>query len=102
MESEHTFQIRAVDDGLPELFETFVVALVSTEGGGRIVDPREARIAIQASNDPNGVVGFDSYPSGVIINEGDLLTFRYCHMLASIKFYGKKFSSVIGFFERLV
>ena len=76
-ESEHSFQVRAVADGVPELFESFLVELVSTEGGGRIVEPSEARIAIQASNDPNGVVGFDSYPSGIIINEGDLLTFRY-------------------------
>ena len=65
-----------MDDGIPELFETFVVTLLSTEGGGRIVDPSEARIAIQASNDPNGVVGFDSYPSGIVVNEGELLTFR--------------------------
>ena len=50
--------------------------LVSTEGGGRIVDPSEARIAIQASNHPNGVVRFDSYPNGIILNEGDLLNFR--------------------------
>lgn len=53
-----------------------MVNLVSTEGGGRIGDPYEARIAIQASDDPSGVVGFDSYPDGIIINEGDLLTFR--------------------------
>ena len=41
------------------------------------MEPSEARIAIQASDDPNGVVGFDSYPDGIIINEGDLLSFRY-------------------------
>ena len=51
--SEQTFEIRAVADGIPELFESFIVSLVSTEGGGRIVDPSEARIAIQASDDPN-------------------------------------------------
>lgn len=60
-----------------------MVALVSTEGGGRIVEPSEARIAIQASDDPNGVVGFDSYANGIIINEGDLLTFRYTRLLQS-------------------
>lgn len=76
METEHTFQVRAIDDGIPELFESFVVNLVSTEGGGRIGDPREARIAIQASDDPSGIVGFDSYPNGIIISEGDLLIFR--------------------------
>ena len=68
--------MRAVDDGIPELFEAFLVNLVSIEGGGRIGDPSEARIAIQASDDPSGVVGFDSYPGGIIINEGDLLIFR--------------------------
>ena len=68
--------MRAVSDGIPELFESFLVELVGTEGGGRIADPSEARIAIQASDNPNGVVGFDSYPSGIVINEGDLLTFR--------------------------
>ena len=69
--------MQAIADGVPELFESFLVELVSADGGGRIVDPSEARIAIQASNNPNGVVGFDSYPDGIILNEGDLLTFRY-------------------------
>lgn len=66
-----------IDDGVPELFEAFAVNLVSTEGGGRIGDPREATLAIQASNDPSGIIGFDNYPDGIIINEGDLLSFRY-------------------------
>lgn len=41
-----------------------------TEGGGRIIDPRDARIAIQSSDDPSGVVGFIEYPQGIIVNEG--------------------------------
>ena len=74
---EQSFQVAAVTDGIPELFEAFAVRLVSADGGGRIVDPQESRIAIQSSNDPQGVVGFDSYPQGIIINEGDQLMVRY-------------------------
>ena len=75
-ETERSFQVRAIDDGIPELFEAFSLSILSTEGGGRIGEPHDARIAIQASNDPNGVISFDSYPDGIIINEGDLLSFR--------------------------
>ena len=71
--TEQSFQVRARDDGLPELFEAFVVRLTSADGGGRISDPREARIAIQSSNDPSGVVGFLFYPEAIIINEGEEL-----------------------------
>ena len=67
----------AITDAISELFESFVVTLVSVDGGGRIVDPREARIAIRSSDDPQGVVAFDSYPQGIIINEGDQLMLRY-------------------------
>ena len=74
---EQSFQVAAVTDGIPELFEAFAVRLVSADGGGRIVDPQESRIAIQSSDDPQGVVGFDSYPQGIIINEGDQLMVRY-------------------------
>ncbi len=68
--ASQSFTVRAVNDGLPEQFEAFSVSLFRTEGGGRIVDPREARIAIQSSNDPSGVVGFTAYPQGIIANEG--------------------------------
>ena len=68
--------MRAVNDGVPEVFEAFSVTLTSIEGGGRIVDPREARIAIQASNDPSGVVGFDQYPQGILLSEGEELVVR--------------------------
>ena len=73
---EESFQVRAINDGISEQFESFTVQLVSADRGGRIVDPREARIAIQASEDPNGVIGFDDYPEGIIIDEGDQLMFR--------------------------
>ena len=75
-ETEKSFQVRAIGDGIPELFESYVVRLVNAEGGGRIVDPREARIAIQASDDPSGVIGFDDYPGGIIIDEGNQLVFK--------------------------
>ena len=74
---EQSFQVTAIADAISELFEAFVVTLVSVDGGGRIVDPREARIAIRSSDDPQGVVAFDSYPQGIIINEGDQLMVRY-------------------------
>ena len=76
---EQSFQVAAVTDGIPELFESFAVRLVSADDGGRIVDPQESRIAIQSSDDPQGVVGFDSYPQGIIINEGDQLMVRYAN-----------------------
>lgn len=100
METEHSFQIRAIDDGIPELFETFVVNLISTEGGGRIGEPREARIAIQASDDPSGIIGFDSYPNGIIINEGDVLIFRLVAFLF-IK-HVIYLLCMTGFFDQLV
>ena len=67
---QQTFQVRAVDDGIPELFEAFAVSLTSADGGGRITDPREARIAIRSSNDPNGVVSLQQFPQGLLVNEG--------------------------------
>ncbi len=68
--------MRAIGDGIPELFESYVVQLVAIDGGGRIVGPDEARIAIQASDDPSGVIGFEDYPQGIIIDEGDELIFK--------------------------
>ncbi len=65
-----SFTVRAINDGLPEQFEAFSVSLIATQGGGRIVDPRQARIAIQSSNDPSGVVGL-SNTDDIIAVEGD-------------------------------
>ena len=70
---EQTFQVRAVNDGIPELFEAFAVSLISADGGGRITDPRESRIAIRSSDDPNGVVGLQQFPRGLLVEEGDEL-----------------------------
>lgn len=71
--SQQTFQVRAMNDGIPELFEAFAVSLISADGGGRITDPRESRIAIRSSNDPNGVVGLQQFPQGLLVEEGDEL-----------------------------
>lgn len=65
--------MRAVDDGIPELFEAFAISLVSADGGGRITDPREARVAIRSSNDPNGVVSLQQFPDGILVEEGSEL-----------------------------
>ena len=67
---QRSFQVRAVDDGIPELFEAFAISLTSAEGGGRITDPRESRIAIRSSNDPNGVISLQQFPRGLLVNEG--------------------------------
>ena len=67
---QQSFQVRAVNDGIPELFEAFAISLTSAEGGGRITDPRESRIAIRSSNDPNGVVSLQQFPQGLLVNEG--------------------------------
>ena len=67
------FTIEAVEDGIPEVLEAFGVLLVAIEGGGRIVDPRESRVAIQASDDPTGVLGLEQFPDGVVIDEGDIV-----------------------------
>ena len=70
---QRQFQVTAVDDGLPEVFEAFAVSLVSTSGGGRITDPRESRIAIRSSNDPNGVISLEQFAEGILVEEGDEL-----------------------------
>ncbi len=70
---QQVFMVRAVQDGIPEPFEVFPVRLVSIIGGGRIVDPRESLLAIQASDDPAGVIGLQQFPDGVIVNEGEVL-----------------------------
>ena len=68
------FSIEAVADGIPEVQESFAIRLVNIEGAGRIVDPREARIAIQGSNDPAGVISLEQFPDGITIDEGDTVT----------------------------
>lgn len=70
---EQGFSIRAVQDGIPESFEAYPVRLVSIIGGGRIVDPQESVIAIQASDDPTGILGLQQFPEGVVVNEGEVL-----------------------------
>lgn len=62
-----------MNDGIPELFEAFAVSLISADGGGRITDPRQSRIAIRSSNDPNGVVALQQFPQGLLVEEGDEL-----------------------------
>ena len=58
---------------MPEPFEAFPVRLVSITGGGRVVDPLEAIIAIQASDDPTGILALRQTPEGIIVNEGEVL-----------------------------
>lgn len=65
--------MRAVQDGIPESFEAYPIRLVSIMGGGRIVDPLESVIAIQASDDPTGILGLQQFPEGVTVNEGEIL-----------------------------
>ena len=67
---QQSFRVRAVDDGIPELFEAFAISLRSIDGGGRITDPRESRIAIRSSNDPNGVISLQQFPQGLLVDEG--------------------------------
>lgn len=63
-----------MQDGIPESFEAYPVRLVSITGGGRIVDPLESVLAIQASDDPTGVLALEQFPAGVVVNEGEILT----------------------------
>ena len=65
--------VSAVQDGIPETCEVYPVRLVSIVGGGRIVDPRESLLAIQASDDPAGILGLQQFPDGVVVNEGEVL-----------------------------
>lgn len=71
--TEQVFTVRAIDDGIPESFEAFPLRLVAIDGGGRIVDPQESVIAIQASDDPTGVLGLQQFPDGLLVSEGDVL-----------------------------
>lgn len=77
-QSQGTFQIEAIHDGLPELFESYTVSLTTITGGGRISDPRTSSLAIPASDDPSGVIAIDKYPlDTIIVQEGDSFTVRY-------------------------
>lgn len=66
--------IRAVTDSLPEPSESFSISLLSASNGGRISAPFSASIVISASDEPMGVLGLASYPTGIVVNEGDDLT----------------------------
>ena len=70
------FSIRALGDNVAESFETFTVTLVSASNGGRVFGTTQANIGIPTSDDPNGVVQFDSYPEGIVVMEGDQLSAR--------------------------
>ena len=70
---QQVFTVRAVQDGIPEPFEAYPVRLISIVGGGRIVFPQESVIAIQASDDPAGVLGLQQFPGGITVNEGEVL-----------------------------
>ena len=71
--AQQEFTIQVVEDGLPEGFEAFPVRLISILGGGRLVDPQQSQIAIQASDDPTGVLALQQFPEGVLVNEGEVL-----------------------------
>ena len=70
------FSIRALGDNVAESFETFTITLVSASNGGRVFGTTQANIGIPTSDDPSGVVQFDSYPEGIVVMEGDQLTAR--------------------------
>lgn len=70
------FSIRALGDNVAEGFETFTITLVSASNGGRVFGTTQANIGIPTSDDPSGVVQFRSYPEGIVVMEGDLLTAR--------------------------
>ena len=70
---EQNFSVQAIQDGIPESFEAYPIRLVSIIGGGRIVDPQESVIAIQASDDPTGVLGLQQFPDGLMVIEGGVL-----------------------------
>jgi len=50
---------------------------LTASNGGRLSAPQSASIVISASDDPMGVLGFDSYPLGIVVNEGEDLTATY-------------------------
>ena len=71
-----TLTIRALGDGEAEEFEAFTITLVSATNGGRIFGTSQANLGILASNDPSGVVAFDPYPEGIVVNEGETVNAR--------------------------
>ena len=67
----------ATEDGIPEVYESYTLFLLAASGDGRITSPKTASIAIPASDEPNGVIGFSSYPlNTIIVQEGDSFIVR--------------------------
>ena len=66
--------MRAINDNQPEPSESFTVTLLSASNGGRLSAPFSASVVISASDDPMGVLGLASYPTGIVVNEGEAFT----------------------------
>lgn len=49
------------------------MSLLSASNGGRLSAPFSASIVISASDDPMGVLGLATYPTGIVVNEGENL-----------------------------
>ena len=63
---------------MPEVYESYTLHLSSATGGGRVSSPGSSSIAIPASDEPSGVLGFTEYPlNAIIVQEGDSFTVRY-------------------------
>ena len=75
-ETTQTLSIWALGDGVAESFETFTVTLMSATNGGRVFGTSQANIGILASDDPSGLIAFDSYPDGIVASEGDQIVVR--------------------------
>uniref|UniRef100_A0A1X7VF86 Staphylococcus aureus surface protein A n=3 Tax=Amphimedon queenslandica TaxID=400682 RepID=A0A1X7VF86_AMPQE len=70
-----TFELQALEDGVPELYEVHSVTLTSIVGEGRLSHPLTASIAIPANDNPSGVIAFAEYTyDTVIIEEGGSAT----------------------------
>ena len=83
--------IRAVSDNVPEPSESFTISLLSASNGGRVSAPFSASIVISASDDPMGVLGLASYPTGIVINEGEdlsvMLVLKYNSTVTACTYY---------------
>ena len=61
----------ALQDGVPELYETHTVTLTSVTGGGRLSHPLTSSIAIPANDNPAGIIAFAEYTyDTILIQEG--------------------------------
>lgn len=70
-----TIQIEIKDDEEPEDNESFMIGLVSTAGGSRILPSSDTvTIVILANDHVAGIVGFHSASRSVIAREGECLT----------------------------